>query len=316
MADPVQPQGHALEICPIFSTPAKVDAQGRVVTWNEEPCREARCMFYRRRDGVCTLTFVADVSEEVADLRDEQRHTAAELERLLAETGRRAEQSTRVATDSVRADLSVELRRLQADLADVKRTQGGLESNTGESRAALVELVEYDRQRRQREEAEREKREREARKAEAAALQKQARSHFRTGRREESVAALSTARDLDPDSAELLSDLGAALVAVGRLDQAEEPLRRAVRASDTLAAARVNLGQYFLLRGEPGEAVTVLEEAVRLDPASAAGWNGLGNARWRLGRFRAALEAWHRAWDLDPLCESARVNLLRQQELD
>jgi len=312
--DPVQPSGHVLEICPIFSHPVKIDGAGRVTQWHEEPCRRERCMFYRRRDGACTLTFVAEAVEDVAALKDEHRRTAEELERVVSDLARRAEVGARQVGDAVRGELAVGMRQVTEDLQEVKRTTGSLETGAGESRAALVELVEYDRQRRRREEAERERLEKEQRRAKAADLNRIGCGHHRAGRREESIEALSEARRLDADSPEILSNLGAALLGAGRLDPAEEPLRRAVRLSDSFASARANLGHLLLLRGRAEEALEVLEQAVKLDPSSGAAWNSLGNARWRLGEYPAAVEAWHRAWRNDPLREEAFRNLVRQQE--
>jgi tetratricopeptide (TPR) repeat protein len=121
---------------------------------------------------------------------------------------------------------------------------------------------------------------------------------------------------LFPENPTILSDLGAALLGAGREGPAEEPLRRAVRARADFAPSRVNLGLLLLLRGETEEAARHLEEAVRLDPSSAAGWNSLGNARWRLGAYAAAIEAWRKAWAADPLRDEARRNLVRQQEIE
>jgi len=312
--DPVNPASHAPEICPIFSHPIKTDAQGHTVLWHEEPCRREKCMFYRRRDGACALTFVAEVVDEVETLKGEQRRSSAEFQALVTELGRRSEQSARQVADTLRGEVGDALRRVQGEVTEVKRAAGGLEAGMGESRAALVELVEYDRQRRRHEEEDRAQKEREQRKAQAVEKGREGRAHHRAGRREEAVAALTAARMLDPENAEIMSDLGAALLAAGRLQPAEEPLRRSIRMSDSFAPARANLGHLLLLRGEAEDAEKSLEEAARLDPNLAAAWNGLGNARWRLGRHAAAVEAWRRAWKLDPLCEEAERNLVRQQE--
>jgi tetratricopeptide (TPR) repeat protein len=253
---------------------------------------------------------------EIQALRDEQRRTGAAVEQALADTARRAEALARQSSEGLRAEFAEALARISAEVAEVHRTSGTLESGVGETKAALVELVEYDRQRRRREEEERARAEGEARAKRAAELNRAGKAHHRAGRRDESIAALTEARVLDPENAEILSNLGAALLAAGREGPAEEPLRRAVRARAEFASSRVNLGHLLLLRGEAEEAARHLEEAVRLDPSSSCGWNSLGNARWRLGAYGAAIEAWRRAWAADPFRDEARRNLHRQQELE
>ena len=266
--------------------------------------------------GRQALAAVQHLLGEVQALRDEQARSAGGLEQALADAARRSEALARQATESLRAEMGEALRRISEEIGEVRRSSGTLESGVGETKAALVEMVEYDRQRRRREEEERAKTEREARAKKAAEHNRAGRSHLRAGRREEAIAALTEARGLDPESVEVLSNLGAALLAAGRDGPAEEPLRRAVRAASDFVPARVNLGLPLLMRGEHEDAARQLEEAVRLDPLSASGWNSLGNARWRLGAFAAAIEAWKRAWEADPLRDEARRNLFRQQEIE
>jgi tetratricopeptide (TPR) repeat protein len=257
----------------------------------------------------------AKILSEIEALREEQRVSAADLGAAVADTTRRAEEISRQASEGMRGELEAATQRLREEMAEVKRSSGSLETGVGETRAALVELVEYDRQRRQREEADREKQERLARAAKAAEIDRAAKVHHRSGRREEAIAALMEARTLDPESAEISSNLGAALLAAGRIHPAEEPLRRAVRLDDGLVTARSNLGAMLLLKGESEEAVKQLEEAVKRDPAHGPAWNSLGNARWVRGLYAAAIEAWHQAYKADPLLLEAARNLERQQEI-
>ena len=55
---------------------------------------------------------------------------------------------------------------------------------------------------------------------------------------------------------------GRTRLSAGRIQPAEEPLRRAVRLDDGLADARANLGAALLLQGDSEEAVKHLEEAL------------------------------------------------------
>lgn len=253
---------------------------------------------------------------EMKEIRNEQRAAAADLEKAIAESGRRAEEIAGRSSEVVRGELIEAVRRIQAEMVEVRRATGTLEGGIGESRAALVELVEYDRQRRRREEADRERADREQRAAKAAELNRVARAHLRAGRKDEAIAALTEARGLDGENAEVLSNLGAALLSADRIPAAEDPLRRAARMADDFAPARANLGALLLLKGDAEEAQKHLEAAVKLDPTLGGAWNSLGNARWRLGRYAAAIEAWHQGWRADPLCHEVARNLQRQQEIE
>lgn len=262
------------------------------------------------------LAAVNRLLAEVDSLREENRSGYAALDQAVADSARRAEALARQASEGVRVELGAAVQRLQAELAEVKRTAGVVEGGVGESRAALVELVEYDRQRRRREDEDRAKAEKEQRAAKAKDLNRAARGHHRAGRREEAIAAFQEARSLDPENAEILSNLGAALLSAGRVEPAEEPLRRALRLDDGFAPARANLGAMLLLKGESEEALKQLEAAAKLDPNLAAGWNSLGNARWIRGNYAGALEAWLQAYRADPLVLEAARNLQRQQEIE
>ena len=219
----------------------------------------------------------------IENLREEQKNASGQVQRLLAESSKKGGEAAKAAVDALRAEVRTELSRLAAQVKEVHRAAGTLEGGVGESKAALVELVAYDRERRTREEAERAKSEREQRAARAKELNRAGRAHHRAGRGEEAAAVLFEARRLAPEDAEVLSNLGAALLADGKVGPAEDPLRRAVRADESFAPARANLGFLLLRKGAFEEAEKQIEEAVRLDPALAPAWNSLGNARWLRG---------------------------------
>ena len=271
--------------------------------------------FKEESAGPQGIGVIRKILEELEALREEHRVSTSDIGAAVADTVRKAEEISRNATAGLREELEGAVRQLREEMAEVKRASGTVETGVGETRAALVELVEYDRQRRVREEADREKQERLRRAAKAAEINRAARVHHRSGRSEEAIQALSEARTLDPESAEICSNLGAALLAAGRIQPAEEPLRRAVRLDDSLVPARANLGAMLLLRGESEEAVKQLEEAVRRDQSHGPAWNSLGNARWTRGLYAAAIEAWHEAYRADPLLLEAARNLERQQEI-
>lgn len=76
------------------------------------------------------------------------------------------------------------------------------------------------------------------------------------------VAALDTARELDPDSPDLVLRLGGALMNAGNLDRAATVLGEV--ADD--AGAQYQLGMIALNRGRNEEAIAHLERVLELDP--------------------------------------------------
>lgn len=64
---------------------------------------------------------------------------------------------------------------------------------------------------------------------------------------------------------DVLSALGSANLALGRLGQAEQLLRRALEADPTFVPAINNLGVVLMERGRPGEARQVFQQAFALD---------------------------------------------------
>jgi len=172
---------------------------------------------------------IRKVLEELEALREEHRVSTADIGAAVADTVRKAEEISRNATKGLREELEGAVRQLRTEMAEVKRASGTVETGVGETRAALVELVEYDRQRRVREEADREKQERLARAAKAAEINRTARLHHRSGRREEAIACWKRAVELEPKEFDTLFNLGSLLVKSGRGAEARPYLERFLR---------------------------------------------------------------------------------------
>ena len=66
-------------------------------------------------------------------------------------------------------------------------------------------------------------------------------------------------------TAEILSAIGSADLKLGRLNQAEQMLRRAIEADETSVPAWNNLGVVLMERGKTGEAARVFQTAFALD---------------------------------------------------
>ncbi len=84
-------------------------------------------------------------------------------------------------------------------------------------------------------------------------------------------------------------------------------------ASGTVEAARaVALHQRALQAQEAGaltRAITLLEQAVQLDPTAKSAYNSLGNVYYQQRRYHQALAMYHKALALDPDYLKARTNL-------
>ncbi|HHS89422.1 MAG TPA: tetratricopeptide repeat protein [Rhodobacteraceae bacterium] len=69
---------------------------------------------------------------------------------------------------------------------------------------------------------------------------------------------------------DVLSALGSANLALGRLGQAEKLLRRAIDADETFVPAWNNLGVVLMEQGNTGEAARVFQTAFALDSGESA----------------------------------------------
>ena len=94
----------------------------------------------------------------------------------------------------------------------------------------------------------------------------------------DAVEALQTAADLMPRDAEAQTNLGNALRAQGKFDEAVEHHRRAVQLDPDYADAYNNLGSAMRDLQRPKEAVSAYRSAVALKPGFAMAHNNLGLA--------------------------------------
>jgi tetratricopeptide (TPR) repeat protein len=161
----------------------------------------------------------------------------------------------------------------------------------------------------------------------------------------QAAALLSAAAAIDP-CAGTLCDLGAALAAAGRPDEAERHLRRALSAEPGHPGASIALAELLRASGRTGDAIALLRaargddataaalaialieqgnaaylndemaaaeasyhEAVRLAPALPAAHLSRGNALTALRRLPEAEAAYRTALGLDPGCDDAAFAL-------
>lgn len=91
-----------------------------------------------------------------------------------------------------------------------------------------------------------------------------------TGEYEQALKAYLLAASERGIDVDVLSALGSANLRLGRLGQAEDLLRRAIREDETFAPAWNNLGVVLMEQGETGEARRVFQTAFALDSGESA----------------------------------------------
>ncbi len=85
-----------------------------------------------------------------------------------------------------------------------------------------------------------------------------------------------------------LNNLGLALAAQGRFEEAEQAYRSAYELEPDNSQVLYNLGTTLVQRGQPGEAQRLLQNAARLDPSSGEIRGSLGLATLALGQLADA----------------------------
>jgi Flp pilus assembly protein TadD len=143
---------------------------------------------------------------------------------------------------------------------------------------------------------------------------------LQAGRATEAVGAFADAIRLDPRNVDMRINRAFALKHLGRSHEAIEEYRAAAQINDpsvplrTRARAHYNLGGALLADGRLEEAVDELREAVRLAPDYEKAHHQLALARIRQGRRTEAADHLRRVLELNPQNQEARQALTRIQE--
>ena len=128
------------------------------------------------------------------------------------------------------------------------------------------------------------------------------------GHRDQAIAAYRDALKIDPHSLSALRSLGAALAKAGDLQGAVTALEQA-RAASRDAATLHELGLAYRDLGRPADAVSALEEAIRLDPDLPEIRNSLGNLLLESGDPGKAEQALREAIRSQPDFAAAHADL-------
>ncbi len=123
------------------------------------------------------------------------------------------------------------------------------------------------------------------------------------------VRSYRQALEADPENLDLVLRLGAALVATGEYDEAEEYIDRVVRTRVNSPDGEHYLGRIKFGRGDAQEALRHLSRAVQLDPTVAVYHLYEAWAHLETNSFGRAMEAVERALERDP--ELAEAHLVK-----
>lgn len=131
------------------------------------------------------------------------------------------------------------------------------------------------------------------------------------GRLEEAIEQSGRALLLKPDFPEAHLNLGLARVRQGRVAEAERHFRRALELKPRSAPAHLGMASALEGQGKLDEAFEHFHRAVQLDPRSSGAHNDLGVALARRGRLAEALAEFSEALRIDPSSGPAQSNLGR-----
>ena len=129
------------------------------------------------------------------------------------------------------------------------------------------------------------------------------------GKRDQAVSHYAEALRLKPDYPEAHNNLGLALAAQGKMDQAVAHYAEALRLKPDYAEAHSNLGVALAAQGKLDQAVAHYAEALRLKPDLAEAHNNLGLALAQQGKMDQAVAHYAEALRLKPDDAEAHNNL-------
>ena len=129
------------------------------------------------------------------------------------------------------------------------------------------------------------------------------------GKMDQALAHYAEALRLNPDLADTHNNLGMALAAQGKMDQAMAQYAEALRLKPGLARAHNNLGLALAGQGKMDQAMAQYAEALRLKPDFAGAHNNLGLALAAQGKMDQAVAQYAEALRLQPDLAKVHNNL-------
>lgn len=131
---------------------------------------------------------------------------------------------------------------------------------------------------------------------------------LQSGRLEEAAEAFRNAVRQNIGDRDALIQLGGTLYSLERCPEALVALRTAVALDPKSLPARLTLGTALAATEDYEAAIKQLNAAIELDNRCIPAWLNIGHALLGLRQFEAAVGAFTHALDLDPSVDSARLN--------
>jgi protein O-mannosyl-transferase len=140
------------------------------------------------------------------------------------------------------------------------------------------------------------------------------------GKLEEAVQHFNQALQLNPDDAKALNNLGKVLTTQGKFNEAMQHFERVLQLNPNDAKALNNSGVTLAFQGKPNEAMQYYERALQLKPDYAEAHYNWGNALTAQGKLDEAVQHYQRALQINPDFPEVHCNLglvlTRQGKLD
>jgi predicted O-linked N-acetylglucosamine transferase (SPINDLY family) len=130
------------------------------------------------------------------------------------------------------------------------------------------------------------------------------------GRFEEALRAHATAVRLEPKHPDLQYNYGNTLLAVDDTDAAIRAYQTALQIAPKWPVARNMLGVAYAQAGQTDDAIAAFERAIAEDPNYSDAYNNLGNAYKEQGSLDQAIAAYRKSLSINPADAEVRSNLI------
>ncbi len=123
------------------------------------------------------------------------------------------------------------------------------------------------------------------------------------------LALYQATLDQNPDSWPIHNDAGAALRKIGRIQEAIDHYKHALRLNPNYSDAHYNYGNVLMQLGQTTSAIDEYERSLRLQPKRAAAHDNLGSALAQVGRSTEAIDHFEQSLRINPNSPIAHNNL-------